>query len=68
MSPGQSVSRLITVPERMATMRCLACKYEWPDLEAATSQYPTSCPNCGAHRTEPAYDIDGTLMPEGWMW
>jgi hypothetical protein len=52
---------------QMATMRCLACGRSWEDLDAATNQYPTPC-SCGSFRTEPAYDVDGALMPHGWMW
>lgn len=68
MEVQESCSRLVTIPERMAAMRCLDCGHQWSDLEAATNQYPVACPGCGAHKTEPAYDVDGSLAPAGWMW
>lgn len=61
-------TRLITIPERMATMRCLTCKHRWQDMDAATSQYPVGCPKCIVGHTEPVYEVDGTEMPEGWTW
>lgn len=52
---------------QLATMRCLDCGASWEDLDAATNQYPTACA-CGSHKTEPAYDAEGNLMPHGWTW
>lgn len=66
--PSGQPTALATTSERMATMRCLDCNHEWLDLGAATNQYPTPCPSCRAYKTEPAYDVDGALMPLGWMW
>lgn len=58
----------VTLPDRMASMRCLNCEHEWQDMDAATNEYPQPCPGCRSFRTETAYDVDGTLMPEGWTW
>lgn len=65
---GASVTRLQTIPERMAEMRCIGCGHHWQDLEAACNQYPVNCPNCIVGRTEPTHDPVSGAMPEGWMW
>lgn len=69
MNPGtnSTVRRLVTLPERLAAMRCLRCEHDWQDIEAAINQYPVPCPVCRRGSTEPVYDVDGKSMPEGWM-